>query len=113
MYKKRLRIFTTVLFLLLVFDAIKFLTYGGVTIINWNSFIHPFWVITAAVLYFIGSLVNEKWVWNVLLVVYSVVFITALVNQYVPFTDILTYNCMLFNLFFIPLYLFLGSGNVG
>jgi hypothetical protein len=95
--------------LLVVFDAAKFLIVGGATIINWRSFIHPFWVILAAGLYFVGARVNKKWFWNALLALYSTIFILALVNQYVPFTEVLSYNCMLFNLMFVPLYLFLGS----
>jgi hypothetical protein len=47
-----------------------------------------------------------------LLALYSVIFIVALVNQYVPFTDVITANCTLFNLIFIPLYLFLGSRDI-
>lgn len=112
MYKKRLKIFVTILALLVVLDAIKFLTIGGATIINWHSFIHPFWVIVAALLYFAGDVIKAKWFWNVLLGIYSIVFIAALVNQYIPFTDSITYNCMLFNLVFVPLYLFLGSSDI-
>ncbi len=91
----------------------KFLTVGGATIINWHSFIHPFWVITAAVLYFAGAMINAKWFWNALLGIYSAIFIAAVVNQYVPFTAAITANCTLFNLMFIPLYLFLGSSDIG
>ena len=112
MYKKRLKIFVTVLSLVVVFDAVKFLTVGGATIINWHSFIHPLWVILAVVLYFAGTIIHAKWFWNMLLALYSVIFIVALVNQYVPFTDVITANCTLFNLIFIPLYLFLGSRDI-
>ena len=112
MHKKRLRIFAATLSLLVVFDAVKFLTVGGTTIINWHSFIHPFWVILAAVLYFIGTLINTKWFWNTLLAIYSIIFVATVVNQYVPFTSALTANCTLFNLMFIPLYLFLGSSDI-
>lgn len=112
MYKKRLKIFVTILLLLVVFDAAKFLTFGGTTIINWYSFIHPFWVFIAVVLYFTGTKINAKWFWNVLLCVYSVVSVAALINQYISFTNVLTYNCMLFNLVFIPLYIFLGSKDI-
>jgi hypothetical protein len=113
MYKKRLTTFATILSLLVVFDAVKALTLGGPAILNWHSFVHPFWVIVAAALYFAGVKINAKWFWNVLLTVYSVTFIAALANQYAPFTDILTYNCMLFNLIFVPLYLFLGASDIG
>ncbi len=112
MYKKRLKIFVTILSLVVVFDAIKFLTVGGATIINWHSFIHPFWVIAAAALYFTGAVINKKWFWNTLLAIYIVVFMIALVNQYVSFTDVVTANCTLFNLIFIPLYLFLGAKDI-
>jgi hypothetical protein len=112
MYKKRLKIFVAVLSLLVVFDAAKFLTVGGATIINWHSFVHPFWVILAAILYFAGTVINAKWFWNTLLALYAAVFIAALINQYIPFTDVITANCTLFNLIFIPLYLFLGASDI-
>lgn len=112
MYKKRLKIFVTVLSLVVLFDAVKFLTIGGATIINWHSFVHPFWVLLAATLYFSGALINKKWFWNALLAVYSIVFLAAIVNQYVPFTDVITANCTLFNLIFVPLYLFLGAKDI-
>ena len=112
MYKKRLHIFATILSLLVVFDAIKFFTVGGATIVNWHSFVHPFWVILAAVLYVVGAMINAKWFWNSLLALYSMIFIAAVVNQYIPFTNAITANCTLFNLIFIPLYLFLGSSDI-
>ena len=113
MYKKRLRIFAAILSLLVVFDAFKFFAIGGATIINWHSFVHPFWAILAAVLYFAGAMLNRRWFWNTLLALYSIVFVTAVINQYVPFTTVITANCALFNLVFIPLYLFLGSNDIG
>jgi hypothetical protein len=112
MYKKRLKIFIAILLLLVVVDAAKFLIFGGTTLINWHSFVHPAWVITAIALYFIGIVINAKWFWNVLLALYSVVVLLAIMNQYVPFTGVITANCVVFNLFFIPLYLFLGSTDV-
>lgn len=112
MYKQRLKIFVAILSLLVIFDAVKFLTVGGATIINWHSFVHPFWVILAAALYFTGTIIDAKWFWNALLALYSIVFIAALVNQYIPFTAVVTANCTLFNLIFIPLYLFLGASDI-
>jgi len=84
-------------------DLLKFLSVGGPNIINWNSFVHPAWVVTAIVLLVISTYLYSLRIW--FFGIYFIVFAVALLNQYLHFSEILTYNCMLFNLVFVSLYL--------
>ncbi len=106
---KRLNIFFWFLMAIVLGDLAKYSLAGGPNIINWQSFIHPFWVFFSLALYFIGIKARSRRLWNLLFLFYSVVFIAALFNQYIPFTPALTYNCMLFNLIFMAPYLLLGA----
>jgi hypothetical protein len=93
-------------------DLMKFLTVGGVTIVNWHSFIHPFWVALAVILLFIGAKRNEHGLSSALFWLYAIIFFASYVNQYFIFTSVLTYNCMLFNaIFAVAHYLSSGQRN--
>jgi len=108
-YQKRLIIFASLFSLAVVVDGIKFLSVGGPNIIDWPSIVHPAWVIIAITLLFVGIFFDRLVVWQTLFGIYFLVMIASLLNQYIPFTTILTYNCMLFNLTFATLYFFLST----
>lgn len=111
-YQKRLIIFGSSFFAIVILDGLKFIAVGGPNIINWHSFIHPGWVFVTLALFFLGVWRNTRIVWKALFGIYLVVFLFALANQYVPFSSVLTYNCMLFNLIFVSLYFFLSAPKI-
>ena len=90
-------------------DWVLYRTIGGPNIINWRSFVHPAWVIGALALLGVGVAMWRRRVWQTLFGLYFTVFVVALLNQYLSFTEVLTYNCMLFNLVFVTLYCFLSA----
>lgn len=104
--KSRQIVFGGMLALLIVFDFIKYQLAGFPAIINWQSFWHPGWVIVALILFWTTILLNKKWLWRFSFLVYFLVFLAALLNQYIYFWEVLTYNCMLFNLVFTAVYFF-------
>ncbi|MBI1957588.1 MAG: hypothetical protein HYS44_04015 [Candidatus Niyogibacteria bacterium] len=85
-------------------DAAKYLTFGFPALINWESFAHPAWVIGALALFFASLKFDNRAFWKFLFGVYIAVTLAALANHYLPFSETLTYNCMLFNLVFASLY---------
>lgn len=93
--------------LMIAFDGAKFILVGGPGIINWNSFIHPAWVITAFATISLISYFLRPWMTYSAFFVYLFIFALSLLNQYLQFTPVLTYNCMLFNLVFTSIYFFL------
>lgn len=85
---------------MVILDLAKFWAIGGATIVNWYSTIHPLWVFIAIVLLFIGARRDRRTLSNALFGLYLVIFFASYINQYIPFTSVLTYNCMLFNAIF-------------
>jgi len=109
--KRKLFIYVFLFLAVVAVDGVLFLTVEGPNIISWRSIIHPAWVIVAVSLLGIGALVWRRWMWQTLFILYFAMFVAALLNQYLSFTEVLTYNCMLFNLIFVTLYYFLGGQN--
>ena len=108
--KNRPIVIAEAILIIITLDLVKFLTIGGVTIVNWYSSMHPFWVFLAIVLLFIGATRRNHGLSSALFWFYTIVFVAAYVNQYSPFTPILTYNCMLFNaIFAVVHYLMAGK----
>lgn len=89
-----------VVLVMVIIDLIKFFAIGGATIVNWYSTIHPFWVFLAIVLLFMAAGRKSNTFSNALFGLYLVIFFASYINQYIPFTPVLTYNCMLFNAIF-------------
>lgn len=85
-------------------DLIKFLIAGKPTVVNWESFIHPFWVVTAGVVLLLSvylPLVRKIAFW-----VYLTIFVVAYLNIYLSFSESLTYFCMIFNLVLTSVFFF-------
>lgn len=98
--QKRPIVIAEVVLIMVIFDLVKFLTVGGATIVNWYSTIHPFWVFLAIVLLFMAARRKNSTFSNAMFGLYLVIFLASYINQYIPFTPVLTYNCMLFNAIF-------------
>lgn len=110
--KKNPIIIAEVVLVMVILDLVKFLTVGGVTIVNWHSSIHPSWVVLAIILLFIGAKRNDHGLSSALFWLYAIIFFASYVNQYFAFTSVLTYNCMLFNaIFAVAHYLMAGHRN--
>lgn len=104
--KTRLIIFCGAFASVVFADWVRFTFLDGVEIVNWTSFAHPAWVIGTLTLLFIGIFWtggNRHW-WTLLFWLHLLVVVAALANQYLAFWDLLTYNCILFNLIFTALY---------
>lgn len=93
---------------MVVFDLGRFLLGGGPNIVNWHSFIHPSWVVLALVLLTVAAVVDRRLLWRALFGIYFLTFFISYLNQYFGVTDILTYNCMLFNAIFATAF-YLGD----
>ena len=93
-------IIAEVILVMVILDLVKFLTIGGSTIVNWHSFIHPFWVIGAIAYLFVAASIDRPKLWRSLFGLYLIIFLASYLNQYAGFTAVLTYNCMLFNAIF-------------
>ncbi len=104
--KKRLEIFGKLFFLVAAFDLLKSIVLGGATIVNWHSFVHAGWVTVAILMIFAAAKFEARFFRRLLFVMYFLVFLTALLNQYLFFSDILNYNCMLFNLVLTAVFFF-------
>lgn len=100
----RLFIFGILFAAALAFDFLKYQFIGGDTIANWWEWAHTVWVVFAPVSIFLAVFIPS--LRNVFLILYTAVFAAALFNIYYPFSDILTYNCMLFNLVLATAYFF-------
>lgn len=107
--KNRPFIIAEVVLVMVILDLAKFWFMGGATIVNWYSAIHPFWVFLAIVLLFAASGKKRRSLSNALFGLYLIVFLASYINQYMDFTPVLTYNCMLFNAVFAVAH-FLTSG---
>jgi len=93
--------------IIVTFDGLKYLLAGGPNLINWQSFIHPAWVISAIVILAANAYFWKPALFKLSFIVYFIIVAASLINQYLPFSEILTYNCMLFNLVFASIYFLL------
>ncbi len=93
----------------MVLDLARHLTIGGTGIINWLSFAHPAWVITSTALFAVGAWLRSARFWDSVFLAHFVLVLGSMVNQFIPFWDVLTYNCMLFNAIFATVYFLLGA----
>lgn len=100
----RTRTFAILAFLLVFFDLAKFWFIGGPNIINWHSFVHPAWVFFGFGSLLIANIIQRVFFTKILFWVFFTIFCAALLNQYLNFSEILTYNCMLFNAIFVAIY---------
>lgn len=103
-YQRKILTFSLLGFLLVFFDLAKFYGVGGPNIINWHSFVHPAWVFFSFGSLLGATLVQEALLTKTLFWIFFSVFCAALLNQYLNFSEILTYNCMLFNAIFVAIY---------
>lgn len=85
-------------------DGVKFLAIGKPTVIDWESFVHPLWVVIAAVVLLSASF--SRLVQRIAFWVYLTIFAASYINVYIAFTEVLTYFCMLFNLVLTALFFF-------
>jgi len=104
MKNKKLLFFTLIFALAVFVDLLKFFLNGKPTVVNWESFIHPFWVITAIVTLTFSSFFTKAH--KVTFWLYFGVFAFAYVNIYFQFTEKITYFCMIFNLVLVSVLLF-------
>lgn len=89
-------------------DFIKFLIFGFPTLVNWQSFAHPAWVLTTLGLLFAAIWADNVRFWRTLFWLHAAIAIISLFNHYVPFSSNITYNCMLFNFALASLYFAVG-----
>lgn len=101
---KRLLIFALIFAAAISVDAIKFLAVGKPTVVNWESFVHPAWVITASIVLFLAVYFPSTG--RVAFWVYFIIFFAAYINVYLSFSETLTYFCMIFNLVLTSVYFF-------
>lgn len=90
-----------------VLDALKFVAFGKPTLINWESFVHPAWVVLAGIALFLAAYSNR--VRQAALYIYLVIFAASYLNVYLGFTEVLTYWCMIFNLVLTAVFFFTQS----
>src|SRR3989344_3947404 len=107
--RKKLAIYATLLGAVVLFDWLKFAYVGGPNIINWNSVVHPAWVGFAFLALLISAAFWRSWIFYGALLLYFAVFSASLLNQYLHFSETLTYNCMLWNLVFVTMFYLLLS----
>ena len=106
MLKKKQLVIAGIVGTMVVVDLIKFFAVGGTTIINWHSFIHPFWVVLSVVFLLIADFVDRAKLWRMLFGLYFIIFLASYLNQYFGFSGTLSYYCMLFNaIFAVAFYL--------
>lgn len=101
---KRVRIFAILAFFLVFFDLVKFYIVGGPNIINWNSLVHPLWVFVGFGSLLAATFIQKAFLTKTFFWIFFSVFCVALLNQYLNFSEILTYNCMLFNALLVAIY---------
>ena len=104
MPRKNLLLFGGVIGAIIAADFAKYSFLGFPALVNWESFAHPAWVIGTLILFFIGLKLARPAFWKLLLGAHTIVAAAALANHYFPFSETLTYNCMLFNFAFVSLY---------
>ena len=102
----RLKIYSSLLVLVIALDALRFFVGHEPGIINWRSLVHAGWVTSAALFLLLWALTYKTWLGYLGLVVYGGVFIAALCNQFLSFSVTLNYHCMLFNLLLFTVYYF-------
>lgn len=109
--QKRILVFGSVFVLAVFADWLKFMAVGESNIVNWYSFVHPAWVITTLALLFVGAFwfTHTTKYWFALFLLHFLVVAGAFINQYFPFWETLTYNCMLFNLIFTAAYFMVSA----
>lgn len=103
-YNRKILTFSLLGFLLVFFDLAKFYSVGGPNIINWHSFVHPAWVFFGFGSLLAAARIQKDFLARSFFWIFFTVFCAALLNQYLNFSEILTYNCMLFNAIFVALY---------
>lgn len=111
MLHKKLLTYGLIIAAIVGLDLVKFLAFDFPTLVNWRSFAHPAWVLTALVLLLASAKLDSRRLWQALFWVYALVAVAALLNHYLPFSETLTYNCMLFNFAFASLYFVAGNAN--
>ena len=104
---KRLLFFASIFAVAIVVDLIKFLIFGKPTSINWESFVHPVWVIGTIIVLFLSIYIPP--IRRVAFWFYLIIFALSYINIYFIFTDILTYFCMIFNLVLTSVYFFIDK----
>ncbi|QQG46020.1 MAG: hypothetical protein HYY55_03580 [Candidatus Niyogibacteria bacterium] len=107
--KRKLILYASIFGIVIAFDGLKYLAVDGPNIINWQSFAHPAWVIFTLALFAYAATSYSQPVFKSAFFVHTAVFAAAFLNQYLPFSETLTYNCMLFNLVFLSMYYLLFS----
>ena len=101
---KKLFWFATVFVTLIVLDGAKFLIAGKPTVVNWESFVHPAWVILAVIVLLASAF--YKPLQRLAFWAYLLVFAASYLNIYLAFTEVLTYFCMIFNLVLTTVFFF-------
>lgn len=108
---QRLLNYGLIIAVIVILDLLKFLVFGSPTLVNWQSPAHYLWV-SATLMFFLGwSLLGWLRLGRALFWLHAAVAIAALINHYLPFADVLTYNCMLFNFAFASVYFAAGDRN--
>lgn len=108
MLRKKLFTYGLIIGAIVAADFIKFLILGFPTLVNWQSFVHTAWVLTALSLLFAAIWADNALFWRALFKLHAAIAIIALLNHYVPFSSSITYNCMLFNFALASLYFAVG-----
>ena len=100
----RLKIYASILALVVLFNALGFFVFDVNGIINWRSLIHSGWVTFATLLLFLFAFTRSPRLGYTGAVLYGGIFLAALANQFFSFSDTLNYHCMLFNLVLFTVY---------
>lgn len=100
----RLLIFGILFTVVLAFDFAKYYFLGGSTIANWWEWGHTLWVLGAGISFILSVFIPT--LRTVFLILYTSVFAITLGDVYYSFSELLTYNCMLFNLSLATAYFF-------
>lgn len=95
---KKLALFYGIVFtFVVVFDLAAFLMTEKVVIVNWAIPVHYIWVLSALGLFWLVLILQKRSLSRLLFGIYFLIFALAWVNQYFPFTPVLTSYCMLLN----------------
>ena len=105
---KRLLFFASIFAVATAVDLIKFFIFGKPTVINWESFVHPVWVVGSIIVLFLSIYIPP--IRRVAFWFYLSIFALSYINIYFAFTDVLTYFCMIFNLVLTSIYFFVDKG---
>lgn len=106
----RVKIYALAFAAVAMIDAAGFLLRGREDIIDWPS-IHGIWVGLSVVSMLLFAFAQKAWIALAAGAVHFAVFALSFLNQFVPFSAVFSYNCMLFNFALFTAYYFSAGRN--